>query len=147
MKSWPNHPQKRTNYGRRTVGIVFCLSPVVLLLGSGLRGFLGPSREVWGISAVFGFALALIGLWFGMLNAYLSWVRPTLHVWRQSSMDGFRNISGLPLVGTLFAVVAAIIDFGGLSSTLTGLATLVLDTGGLPWFLISTWQDRSLWDN
>lgn len=132
------HP--RVNMLRRGVGIAVCLAPVLLLLAS---------LVFWTMYSDGGFAglgLAVAGLLFGILNSYLSFVRPWLYHWRRGSMDGHRFVSGLPLFGTLFVVFGGVVGFGELPTALIGLATLVLDTGGLPWFLIATWHDRSLWD-
>jgi hypothetical protein len=61
-------------------------------------------------------------------------------------MEGYQFVSGAPLVGTLFVVAAGLLGFGNLPTAVVGLLALVLDTGGLPWFLAMTWHDRSFWD-
>ena len=93
-----------------------------------------------------GLGLAVLGLLFGILNVYLSAVRPRLYHLRHGSMEGYRFISGLPLFGDLLVIVAGVSGFGALPTAVVGLVALVLDTGGLLRFLIATWRDDSLWD-
>jgi hypothetical protein len=57
-----------------------------------------------------------------------------------------RNVSGIPLIGTLLVVFGGIIDFGDGRTAVLGLGVLALDTGGSLWFLIATWREHSLWD-
>lgn len=82
----------------------------------------------------------------GVLNFYLSIVRPWLYQVRQGSMEGYRFVSVFPLFGTLFVIWAGVIGFGELPTVIVGLVTSALDMGGLPWFLVCTWHDRSMWD-
>lgn len=57
-----------------------------------------------------------------------------------------RNVSGFPVIGTLLVTVGGLIGFGDWRAATLGLVASAFDTGGLPWFLIATWRDRSLWD-
>jgi hypothetical protein len=125
---------------RRSLGVVVCFSPVLLLIASLVAWFAG--RE----GGLAGLGLAVIGLLFGVLNAYLSFFRPWLYRRRRGSMEGYRFVSGLPLFGTLFVGLSGVFGFGEPYTTALGLTTLAIDTGGLPWFLVSTWRDESLWD-
>jgi hypothetical protein len=93
-----------------------------------------------------GIGIAAVGLLVAFLNAYLSFGRGLLYSWRHGGMDGYRHVSGLPGIGTLLVTLAAILNFGGTYTAVIGLVVLVMDTGGLPWFLIATWRDRGLWD-
>jgi hypothetical protein len=130
----------RTNHVRRGLGIVICFAPVVLLLASLGVGLAYPQQSGIGIG------LALIASLFAGLNCYLSFVRPLVYSCRHGSTNGMRNISGLPGLGTFFVVASGIIGFADWRSAAVGLAALFFDTGGLPWFLLVTWRDRSLWD-
>ena len=56
-------------------------------------------------------------------------------------------MSGLPLIGTAILNVAGILGFGTMPTAVIGLVALALDTGGLPWFLVVTWHDKSFWDS
>jgi hypothetical protein len=130
----------RINVLRRGLGVAICFGPVVLLLCSLVYSLAYPS------AALAGFGLAVAALVVGILNSYLSFVRPWLYRRRRNSMKGYRYISGLPLLGTLSAVAAGVLGFGQLPTTVVGMAAVILDTGGLPWFLIATWRDESFWD-
>lgn len=130
----------KINALRRGVGIVICFAPIILLIGSLAHSEAGESTEFLGL------CLAVAALALGSLNAYLSFVRPFLYSRRQGSMEAYRHVSGLPVIGTVFVVVAGVAGFGQLPTTIVGLAAVIIDPGGLPWFLVSTWRDEALWD-
>src|SRR5262245_48759235 len=130
----------RTNHWRRSLGIVFCLIPFGLAASSCVVGFANGN---W---AVAGLGVAVGGFLFSVCNVYLSFVRPWRYSRRHTSMEGYRFVSGAPVIGTLCVVVSNIMGFGEIITGTLGLVTLVLDTGGSPWFLVSTWNDRSMWD-
>lgn len=132
--------ERRTNYVRRALGLAICLGPVVLAAVSFAVGLVRIEFGLWGLGVAVG------GFLFGILNAYLTVVRPWRYRRRHGSMEGFRFQSPLPLVGTVCVVIANIIGFGELLTAALGLATLALDTGGLPWFVAMTWRDRGFWD-
>jgi hypothetical protein len=136
----PESSPRRINLVRRGVGIAACFGPVALLVASIVYGAVrrsGGSR---------GLGFAVLGLLFALLNAHLAMVRPWLYRLRHGSMEGYRFVSGLPLIGSVFVVAAGVLGFGALPTAVVGLVALALDTGGLPWFLIATWRDDSLWD-
>ncbi|MEO6808187.1 MAG: hypothetical protein ABI353_03630 [Isosphaeraceae bacterium] len=132
-------PEQRIALVRRGLGIAICFGPIALMVASIVYGVVGQSGGSRGLG------FAVLGLLFGILNAYLSAVRPWLYQLRHGSMEGYRFISGLPF-GNLFVIVAGVLGFGVLPTAVVGLVALVLDTGGLPWYLIATWRDESLWD-
>ena len=80
------------------------------------------------------------------LNFYLSFIRPPVFRLLHGSMDGFRHVSGIPMIGTLLVVLGGVFGFGAVGTALLGLACIGFDTGGSVWFLIATWRDGSLWD-
>lgn len=122
------------------MGIVVCFAPVLLLLASVGFWFAGRGGGYAALST------AVVGLLFGVLNSYLSFVRPWRYRRRHGSMNGYRFVSGLPLFGTLSVVLAGLLGFGELPTAVVGLLALALDTGGSPWFLVQTWRDRGMWD-
>jgi len=61
-------------------------------------------------------------------------------------MDNYRFVSGLPGIGTFFAIASCIVGFGGTASGILAIVALILDTEGIPWFVICTWTDCSMWD-
>ena len=81
------------------------------------------------------------------INFHLSFIRPRFFRFRRGSMDGYRHVSGIPIVGTLLLSIGALSGFGAIGSALIGIGAFVLDTGGSAWFIVATWRDRSLWDS
>lgn len=128
------------NIMRRSLGVLICSIPILLLLASLVHGKVEVKPSIMGV----GFLVAALGI--GLLNTHTSFIRPKLHYRRHGSMEGYRHVSGIPFVGTISTVIATIGNFGSVPAALLGLLALALDTGGLPWFLISTWRDSSFWD-
>jgi hypothetical protein len=135
-------PPIRPHYLRRAAGTIICLGPAVLLIVSLVYGILSAHDETSGAPI----ALAVVGLLVAFFNAYLSLGRGLLHRWRHGSMVGYRHISGLPGIGTFLVTAAVILGFGSKYTAIAGLVALMIDTGGLPWFLVATWRDGWLWD-
>jgi hypothetical protein len=82
----------------------------------------------------------------GLLNFYLSFVRPVLFRWRYGSLEPYRHVSGFPIVGTVLVVVGGLLGFGSVVTASVGLVALSLDTGSSIWFVLATWKDSSFWD-
>jgi hypothetical protein len=129
------------NYLRRATGAIVCLAPVILLAASIAYGSAHSK-----ITKPSGLVLVALGTIVATLNFYLSFIRGFLYRLRQGATQGYRHISGFPLIGTLLIVAGAIINFGSVPTAVLGLITIILDTGGAVWFLHCTWRDSSLWD-
>ncbi len=131
----------KTSCVRRAIGICICCSPVLLAGCSMVKAIThsAPARPLT-------LGLLVLAALVGGLNFYLSFLRGTIYRRAHDSMEGYRHVSGVPLVGTLLVVIGLVVGFGSLHCAVLGLVGLVLDTGGLPWFLIATWRDESLWD-
>lgn len=125
---------------RRVIGVVLCGSPLALALACALW-----PRTVPPATAAMGGVLATVAGLIGGLNVYLAYWRPWRYRRRWGSLAGYRFVSGLPLVGTLFLVAGCLIAFGSPTVGLIGGLAGLLDVGGLPWFPALTWRDRSLW--
>lgn len=81
------------------------------------------------------------------VNFHLSFIRPSLHKRRTGSSDGYKRVSGIPVLGTMLAVLGLAIRFGAtVPSYLAGVSTIP-DTGGLLCHLFALWRDGSLWDD
>jgi hypothetical protein len=93
-----------------------------------------------------GLSLVLVGALLAVLNFHLSFTRPLLYRLRHGSSEGYRFVSGIPLVGTFFVMAAVLVSFGEVVTALVGLGVLLADTGSPLWFLLMTWNDSSLWD-
>jgi hypothetical protein len=130
----------QTNYFRRGVALLIAAAPLVLIATSILRALSEHQ-----LRSVVGVVVELLALLIGGLNLYLSF-RPALHERRTGSRDGYRHVSGVPMVGTLLTAAGVTLGFGALAPAVMGLVAVVIDTGGFPWFLIGTWSDSSLWD-
>ena len=83
---------------------------------------------------------------FGLLNFYLSCVRPALFRWRYGSLEQYRHVSGIPMVGTILVVVGGLLGFGSVVTASVGVVAMSLDTGSSTWFVLATWKDSSFWD-
>ena len=130
----PSIPKSRAL--RRTVAVIVCLSPLALLLLS-----LASPASIQPVRHGFAIALASMALVIGATNFWLSFVRPPLH--RRRSPGIYKHVSGLPLVGTLLILLAALAGFGSLPVAALGLVVLTIDTGGSPWLLFAIWRDRT----
>jgi len=124
--------------------VIVCFAPVILLVVS-LLVDLTSTRESWlETSSVIGLAIGSFPVPF--INFYLAFIRPWRHVRRHGSLEGLRNVSVLPVLGTLLIVFGGVTAFGDWRSAIIGLLALALDPGGVPWIPIWTWRDRSFWD-
>src|SRR5262245_3525559 len=135
----PGQQPPRVNYTRRAIGAALCLAPVALLVASLGAGVAYPREGRLGLG------LTVSGLLPGGFNFYLSFIRPWLYAWRHGSTEGLSHVSGIPALGTFLVVAGGVIGFCDWRAAAVGLVALALDTGGLPWFL-TTWRDRSFWD-
>lgn len=135
-------PRNTTNYVRRVLGVLLALLPFALLLASLIIGITDSEQPTF--AAV---GLMIAAAIFAALNFYLSFIRPQLFSLRCGSMDGYLHVSGFPIIGTILLIIGAIVGFGAIGSSHIGMGAYVLDTGGPAWFVLSTWRDRSFWDD
>jgi hypothetical protein len=126
---------------KRLIGIVICFAPVVVALWSFCYSFAHPEIPKLRLSVIGGLAVLVV-----LFNLHTSFFRPSFYRWRHGSMDGFRFVSGAPLLGTIFILIESILGFGSLYTSILALLAYLLDTGGLPWFLVMTWRDEGLWE-
>jgi hypothetical protein len=137
------HAPRRKSYLRRAIGLLVVFGPVALAIASGF-GSLGRAHAAR--MTVGGVALAL-ALVVSAVNFYLSFVRTALYHRRHGSFERQRNISVFPLFGTVLGLLGSALGFGSLACAVMALTVLLIDTGGLPWFVFWTWKDASFWDD
>ena len=139
-----NEQPTKTNYLRRILGAILCLLPLEAAVASLIVGLFGQQRPFfpdWHIVASEITAIAI-----ALFNLYLSLIRPWIHQLIHRSREGYRYISGAPMVGNILVVVGVVAGFGSIGIALLAIVATILNTGDSLWFLIWTWKDKSLWD-
>ncbi|OQX14045.1 MAG: hypothetical protein BWK76_15305 [Desulfobulbaceae bacterium A2] len=126
---------------RRCLGVLLCSLPTVLALACAMW-----PRSVAAYSSRMGLVLVLMAFAIGLANIFWTFVRPWLHQRKHGSMESYRFVSGLPLVGTLLQIAGCVTAFGDTAVGLCAVLATLLDTGGLLWIPLLTWNDDSLWD-
>lgn len=137
----PPHDRRRINPVRRGLGVLLACVPFGLLV---LSATSGGSHGDW--SQLVGLVFMIAALLVATLNLHLNIVRPWRYQRRHGSMAGFKNVSHVPMFGLLFVLLGAFSGRGSLPCAVLGAVALLLDTGGIPWFVVATWRDSSLWD-
>lgn len=133
-------PPGRTNVPRRAFGAFLCLLPLWLPAGSLVHGLLHPGTPpfagVWWLVA---------GAPIVVINAALltnQILRPI-----PDPDDPVRgHASPAPLGGSPLVLVGVLWGYGAIGTATLALLAALVDSGGLPFFLIGTWRDRSFWD-
>ncbi len=132
--------RKRKRYACRGIGLLLAVAPVALLVASLVSALTGVDED-----HPIGLTVMLLALVLAAHNAYLTFLRERLYYRRKGSLDGYRRVSVAPAIGTVLIVLGALLGFGSAICASLGLVAVLLDTGGLPWFVLCTWND-SLWD-
>lgn len=117
--------------------------PVGLTIFSGYSAFVDTSVPR---SATLSWLLVALALAVVALNLFTSFVRPALYVRRNNgSLHGYRNVSGVPIVGSILATLAVLFAWGHIFVASACLLILLTDTGGAVWLLIVLSRDASFW--
>lgn len=132
----------KTNYLRRGLGVLAGVVPLLLLGASLVFSVMSDNRQ-----STAALVVMIVAMFIAAPNFYLSFIRPLLFHLRRGSFDEYKNVSGIPIVGTVVVVVGAILGFGSVLCSTLGVVATALDTGGSMWFVIATWRDRSFWDD
>lgn len=132
---------KNKNWAKRLAGVALCSLPLLLAVACAVF-----ARPVSSASAWLGLILAAAACLVGALNFNLRFVRPLLHKSRHGSLEGYRFVSGLPVVATLVQVSGCVAAFGSPTVGFLGIVSCLIDADGLSWFPVVTWKDGSLWD-
>ncbi len=129
-----------TSIVRRFIGVLVAVAPVALAVVSlAWRHRQAPlplAASVLADSAVF----------FALFNLWLSFGRPMYWRWRYPAA-AYKHASGAPMIGNVLAIAALVAGFGAFSTSLVALVALVIDVGGVPWFVALTWRQQALWDS
>lgn len=134
-----NQSSRRMTFGecaRRALAVVVCLAVPVLFVVSFVVGVLGPSGG-WFDG---GWPLLISGPVVA-LNLHCSFVRSIVYRRRVGSLDGYRHVSGIPMIGWIGLILALLAGWGAPGTAAVGLVLCFLDTGGLFWFLVAVWRD------
>jgi len=128
----------------RNLAFIGILSlPVGLTIFSGYSAFVDTSVPR---SATLSWLLVALALAVVALNLFTSFVRPGLYVRRNNgSLHGYRNVSGVPIVGSILATLAVLFAWGHIFVAFACLLILLTDTGGAVWLLIVLSRDASFW--
>ena len=113
----------RTSYVRRGIGVLACGAPVLLLVASMVSAVIAGDRP-----DAIGSVAMVVAIAIAALNFYLSAVRPLVFRRRNGSLDGYKHISGLPVIGSLVVVAGAVVGFGSGLCVALGLIAIGLDT-------------------
>jgi hypothetical protein len=97
-----------------------------------------------GKHAFYGYCFLGLGGLISCVNFYLSFLRYPLHRLLGGKKEDYRWISGFPLFGTLTIVGLPFLPRSIWLSFLA-LVFLLIDTAGIPWFIIAVWKDDSFW--
>jgi len=118
----------------------------LVLLGIGLGipvvvvgSFFTTLGALRGSLPVVGYTLFALGCVFGLVNFYLSWLRPTVHRLR-SDGTGLPRISGIPLLGNV-AVLGLVLAPPSVALSTAALVQISIDTGGLQYFVRALWRE------
>ena len=107
--------------------------------------FLTVYRLFGGQYSTTGIVIFVLGAVVSVTNMYTSFLRYPVHLLLGKSRDSYKHVSGLPLLGGLVLIGAWLLPQGLWLSTATALLML-LDTGGISWFVVTIWSDPSFWE-
>jgi len=79
--------------------------------------------------------LFYLGSFICILNFYLSFLRYPIYKLIHSDSKEYKWTSGVPIVGSFFEVISLIFLYKTKWMLISGIIFIILDTGGLHWFL------------
>jgi hypothetical protein len=125
---------------RRLIGIVIAILPFgIVLVLSTIKWRILAGRLV-----LFGYCLFTIGGLISCINFYLSFLRYPVHRLCGSTKEDYSRTSGIPFFGIL-SVVGLLHLPESIWLSLLAFVFLLIDTGGIPWFIVAVWKDDSFW--
>ena len=129
-----------TCYARRSLGVVIALLPFIVVTLSLLSPWHSPLKSI----AV---GLGVVAVIITTLNLWITLILPSIQRKKNRKNESNHSSSTFPVLGTVFALGACLVGFGHTTPSILALVTLLFDFGGLPWFIVFTWKDPSLWDS
>ncbi|RRJ98009.1 hypothetical protein Ga0100231_006220 [Opitutaceae bacterium TAV4] len=141
VQSTRNEPHYRLNIVRRFIGATIACAPVLIAIAS-----IVSHRDNGNLSHYFALIISGISLLFAGLNFYLSFIRPRIYYSKNRTAKGYKFVSGLPVIGNIFSITAVFSAFGSTTVAIACILSCIFDTGGISWFVICTWKDKSFWD-
>lgn len=106
--------------------------------------FLTEWRLLGGQYPKVGYGIFVLGAVVSIVNMYTSYLRYPVHRLLGKSRDSYKHVSGLPLIGGFVLIGAWLLPQSLWLSLVTALLML-LDTGGISWFVVTVWSDPSFW--
>lgn len=76
-----------------------------------------------------------LGGFFCLLNFYLSFLRYPIYGLSGGGKQEYKWVSGAPVLGSLFVGLSLIFHYATNWMLISGVALIIIDTGGLHWFL------------
>src|SRR5258708_7486170 len=105
--------RRRRNYFRRAAGAALCLLPVAVPVLSLSYGLLHQKPAT--IPAMIFISLAAL---IAIFNFYLSFVRGLLFRLRHGTLEGYKFVSGIPVIGNILMLTAVAFGFGAIGTAL-----------------------------
>jgi hypothetical protein len=91
------------------------------------------------------YVLFCLGGFFCLLNFYLSFVRYPVYRLAGGSRQEYKWVSGAPVLGSLFVGLSLISLYETNWMVISGVAFILMDTGGLHWFLATMFYYGVFW--
>ena len=126
---------------KRFIGIVVAIVPFGIVLALTMTNW----RILAGRLVYFGYVLFAIGGLISCVNFYLSFLRYPVHRLLGGTKEDYHWVSGFPLFGTLTIIAGLPFLPWSMWLSLLTFVFLLIDTGGIPWFIIAVWRDDSFW--
>jgi hypothetical protein len=126
---------------KKMIGLLLGLLPfAIVIILSVYDGRLFKAK-----AAIVGYVLYVLGGFISCINFYSSFLR--YYVYKLTGkMDKYRFESGIPLFGFLAVIGMLFMPKSFLINFLVFIF-LIIDTGGIQWFVVCTWRDKVLWRN
>ncbi len=125
---------------KKAAWILIGFLPFVLLGLTAQSNYVPFSNSLAWVGGVF----IVLGVFVASLNFYLSFLRIPIHRKLYPNEPDPKFISGIPIVGVI-ALFGVMLVNRSLPLILIVLISLLLDTGGIQWFVIAIWKDKSFW--